>query len=238
MKITKIICFFLFIFLMVGCENVIAPTETYKLTIIDEQDFIYDKPKQDEIASGTKITLHANPIMDADLIMFIDGDYYATQKDIETKKGYIWEYSFIMPTKDVTIEFSTDPFHIDKYYYFSDVFKWVKSLNEDTLKAIEVEDGYIGVNPNISPTIRYSEELEDIRYNIKVLNEEPLIKLDDNEIIDGGSYRKIKYITFSGNEYILTISNGRILWESFSSYKYFRFYRTQPNYPDIISDNK
>ena len=45
-------------------------------------------------------------------------------------------------------------------------------LNETTLKAIEIEDGYIGVDPNDpnnAPMIRYSEKIEDINYNLHFL---------------------------------------------------------------------
>lgn len=58
---------------------------------------------------------------------------------IETDDGYIWEYSFVMPTGEDILQFSTDPFHADKYYYyFVDIFNWVSLLNETTLKAIEI----------------------------------------------------------------------------------------------------
>ena len=221
----------------------IQPTEIFKLNIIDSNNFIYDKPEEQcsYFAPGTIIKLHSYPIMDVDLIMYVNGEFHSKQTSIETDDGYIWEYSFVMPTGEAILEFSTDPFHADKYYYyFADIFNWVSLLNETTLKAIEIEDGYIGVDPNDpnnAPIIRYSEKIEDINYNLHFLENEPLVKMHNYEPVAGGWYRKVKYITFEGQEYMLEISNGIVFWNDFSSYEYFRFDRTPTNYPDIITES-
>lgn len=85
--------------------------------------------------------------------------------------------------------------------------------------------------------IRYSEKIEDINYNLHFLENEPLVKMHNYEPVDGGWYRKVKYITFEGQEYILEISNGMVFWNDFSSYEYFRFDRTPTNFPDIITES-
>lgn len=174
-------------------------------------------------------------------MMYVNGEFHSKQTSIETDDGYIWEYSFVMPTGEAILQFSTDPFHADKYYYyFVDIFNWVSLLNETTLKAIEIEDGYIGVDPNDpnnAPMIRYSEKIEDINYNLHFLENELLVKMHNYEPVDGGWYRKVKYITFEGQEYILEISNGMVFWNDFSSYEYFRFDRTPTNFPDIITES-
>ena len=51
----------------------IPPTGLFKLTIIDENDYIYDKPEQQYFTPFTEIKLHSYPIMDADLVMYVDG---------------------------------------------------------------------------------------------------------------------------------------------------------------------
>jgi len=91
---------------MTSCSN----KETYKLTIIDSNNFIYDKPKEQYsyFASGDEIKLHSYPIMDADLVMYVDGEFYSKQKDIETDDGYIWEYTFTMPIGEATLEFKVE----------------------------------------------------------------------------------------------------------------------------------
>ena len=86
----------------------IPPTGQFKLTIIDEHDCIYDKPEQQYFTPFTEIKLHSYPIMDADLVMYVDGEFYSKQKDIETDDGYIWEYTFIMPIDEATLEFKVE----------------------------------------------------------------------------------------------------------------------------------
>ena len=86
----------------------IPPTGLFKLTIIDEHDYIYDKPEQQYFTPFTEIKLHSYPIMDADLVMYVDGEFYSKQKDIETDDGYIWEYTFTMPVDKATLEFKAE----------------------------------------------------------------------------------------------------------------------------------
>ena len=86
----------------------IPPTGLFKLTIIDEHDYIYDKPEQQRFTPFSEIKLHSYPIMDADLVMYVNGEFYSKQKDIETDKGYIWEYTFTMPVDKATLEFKAE----------------------------------------------------------------------------------------------------------------------------------
>lgn len=86
----------------------IPPTGLFKLTIIDEHDYIYDKPKQQRFTPFSEIKLHSYPIMDADLVMYVDGEFYSKQTSIETDKGYIWEYTFTMPIGEATLEFKVE----------------------------------------------------------------------------------------------------------------------------------
>lgn len=88
-------------------ENIV-PTGQFKLTIIDEHGCIYDKPEQQYFTPFTEIKLHSYPIMDADLVMYVDGEFYSKQKDIETDDGYIWEYTFTMPIDEATLEFKVE----------------------------------------------------------------------------------------------------------------------------------
>ena len=86
----------------------IPPTGLFKLTIIDEHDYIYDKPEQQRFTPFSEIKLHSYPIMDVDLVMYVDGEFYSKQTSIETDKGYIWEYTFTMPIGEATLEFKVE----------------------------------------------------------------------------------------------------------------------------------
>ena len=105
-NIKKILCFLLLLLMipLTGCD----PTGQFKLTIIDEHGYIYDKPEQQYFTPFTEIKLHSYPIMDADLVMYVDGEFYSKQKDIETDDGYIWEYTFTMPIDEATLEFKVE----------------------------------------------------------------------------------------------------------------------------------
>ena len=83
------------------------PNGTYKLNIIDEYDFIINKPKKYDsyFNPNTEIVLYAYPIMDADLAMYVDGEFYSIQKSVLVGEKYLWEYHFIMPNSETMIEF-------------------------------------------------------------------------------------------------------------------------------------
>lgn len=54
-----------------------TPTGTFKLNIIDEQNYIYDKPEKTTMfAPGTTILFHSLPIMDADLVIYVNDAYF------------------------------------------------------------------------------------------------------------------------------------------------------------------
>lgn len=77
----------------------------YKVTIVDKNNRFFDKPTEGYFEEGTIITLHCRPIMDADLVMYINGERVATQYVIDSEDGYLWEYSFVVPAEDVTVTF-------------------------------------------------------------------------------------------------------------------------------------
>ena len=97
-------------FAFIGLINskLIPPTGQFKLAIIDEHDYVYDKPEQQCFTPFTEIKLHSYPIMDADLVMYVDGEFYSKQTSIETDKGYIWEYTFTMLIDEATLEFKVE----------------------------------------------------------------------------------------------------------------------------------
>ena len=78
----------------------------YKVTIVDKYNEFFDKPTGEYFEEGTVITMHCYPIMDADLVMYINGERVGIQNAVEGADGYyIWEYSFVVPAEDITITF-------------------------------------------------------------------------------------------------------------------------------------
>ena len=64
----------------------IPPTGLFKLTIIDEHDYIYDKPEQQRFTPFSEIKLHSYPIMDADLVMYVDGVFIQNKQVLKQIK--------------------------------------------------------------------------------------------------------------------------------------------------------
>ena len=81
----------------------------YKVTIVENRyDKFFDKPTGEYFEAGTVITIHCYPIMDADLIMYINGKRIGIQHSVEGEDGYyIWEYSFTVPEEDIVVTFET-----------------------------------------------------------------------------------------------------------------------------------
>ncbi len=77
----------------------------YSLKIVDDNEFIYDKPVDEYFQSGKVLKFQSNVIYDADLGMYVNGQLSSIQKAVETENGYIWEYTFEMIPEDVVIEF-------------------------------------------------------------------------------------------------------------------------------------
>lgn len=82
-------------------------TNFYKVTIVDKYNEFIDKPNREYFVAGMVITIHCYPIMDADLVMYINGVRIGIQKTVKTNDGhYIWEYSFTVPEEDIVITFA------------------------------------------------------------------------------------------------------------------------------------
>lgn len=120
-----------------------------------------------------------------------------------------------------------------QYQTLKDLYDWVDLINGQTLKSVEIEDGISGVDPSIYvPTIRYSEKLEDIAYNLDILHNQSLIKVQFPEARGGSTYRTARYTLFDGNLYELHFSNEYIYSNNPSPINCFKLAK----YPDIISN--
>ena len=198
----------------------------------DEYSLTANKPSNSNISpdfpssgwykKGTKISYKVEIVTDVTFYSYLNNEILQCYKDDGVLGGYKY-YEFIMPEQGSTLTLTTDKYYVDREYHFNELFPWVSSLDEKNIKGIRIEDGYIGVNPETAtPTISYSEDKRDISYNLSVLNE-PLKKA--NYDVAGGSYRKV-YFILEESEYCISVNNGKILWNDFSSYQYFRFDRT------------
>lgn len=86
----------------------VSPTGTYKLDIVDDGNHIINKPTEANsyYAPGTLLEFYANPIMDADLVMYVNNELWKIQTAEKRDDEYVWVFSYVMPDHDVVIQFS------------------------------------------------------------------------------------------------------------------------------------
>lgn len=194
-----------------------------------------DLPKEGEYEEGNKFSFKVKIIQDHQYVPYLNDVALEPFKSDSIVDGFNY-YSFDMPAYDCTLNITDDPFFLDKSYSFSDIFTWVLEITEDSLKGVEIETGYVGVDKETNPpTIRYSEEQEDLAYNLDVLKTEKVVRLAGAELPEGGSYRTVTYKVKSGSSYSFTIQNGYILNSKDSVVSMFKFESNSPKYPDIMT---
>ena len=87
-----------------------APVGAWAIHIIDLENHIYDK---DQVGArlyypGLSISLHARPIMDVDLAMYVNGTYRCIQTEVTINNETVWEYNFtVEDSGEHTLEFKT-----------------------------------------------------------------------------------------------------------------------------------
>lgn len=187
-RIYIIIVILLLLLVAQSCLDV-TNNDKFKVTFIDEDNFIYDLPKENEsyYEAGSKIKVHSHVIYDVDLAMFVNGEFYSIQNDILTDDGFIWEFEFEMIPEEVVIEFKILSFSypsfyeyyqyclyglfkgIEIYYYkdLNDEYKFVMMSGTNRFKSVNEVQSLIdneSMNMNILKDI-ISYASEDVRNN-------------------------------------------------------------------------
>lgn len=232
-KIALALLIFILSVSLFSCERP-DTSPKYELTVIDEGNFIYDKASLSKTyASGTVLKFHAHVLTDVDLAMYVNGEFKSIQTGVQTQNGDIWEYVFEMPKCDAVIKFEIAP---ESVYLVYSLYPLAAELNEETLKGVRVEKGYIGVDPESSkPTINYSEDSRDIANNLSIIREIESINLYEYDYyICGGWYRKIKYFMTENREFELCICNGYLFVNDGDKATYYRFENMPSAYPDAL----
>ena len=199
--------------------------ESHRLTIIDTGNFIFDKPYRQSFAKGKEIVLHSHVICDVDLGMYVDGKLVSVGTSIQTEDGFIWEYRFVMPDHDVTLEFKIAP--SNPYINLTDVFPEAANFGAENVDSVRFEKGYVGVAPGSLIDIEYVTKAEDIVGALQALDAQ-LVEVDSLFAqVCGGWYNKITFCSARGS-FDLTISNGYVQKNG----KYYRFIGSyeQPQY--------
>ena len=207
------------IFGMVSCDNIdntSMPTTSeeqvvskyYKLNVIDEGGWlIYDRDDVYEVEDIIKFHTYVHPIK---IDMYIDGEFYSsgTRVSINENDDYI-EYRYVMPAKEVTVEFKTD---LISYSSLLRLYPWLGKLQYRETKELVIEQGHLGVNndePQVT-SIKSSSDISRIKeelYDMDVCNVDPNSPLCAP--VEGGNYIRYTFITET-ETHIMYIENRRL----------------------------
>lgn len=87
----------------------VAETGQFNVTISDKHNFIIDELSSDSgrYTPGKILEFYSYPIMDVDLAMYVNDEFYSIQDTIIVDDHYMWKYTFVMTPYDVIIKFKT-----------------------------------------------------------------------------------------------------------------------------------
>ena len=206
----------------------IEPTGLVHLDVKGTTDLIIGDLKTGDYAPGTKFTFKIQSVTDVTFYPYLNNQRL---RHISVDENDNAQYEFEMPGNGSELAISGDPFYLDKNYTISEIFAYYNLTAENVTKVI-LKSGAIGTYNN-TPTILESTDPSDISYNLNVFNNEPFRKLEQTVERNGGSYVSLSFVT---NEYTtdsITISNGEVCYQDFSTSQYFTYANESPNRPKI-----
>lgn len=185
----------------------VTPIKTYKLHIIDDNDYVINKPKEYEsyFAPFTELVFYTRPIMDADIAMYVNGKFCSIQKTVIFKEEFLWEFYFRMPFEETVIEFKV----LDEKYINLQELLDIPKINSSNVVKVRYEQGHIGVAPGSLTDIMYSTNQEDINMVLSLLEIPVYEDITNNWQITGGGYTIYSIFT-NDKRYDIEISNNYV----------------------------
>ena len=207
----------------------IIPTGQYELSLVDNGNDIIDELSHDEgmYTPGTMLEFYSHPIMDVDLAMYVNDEFYAIQDTIRVNDEYMWKYTFVMPAKDIVIEFKTISIE------YTDVRNAmnIPALSISDITKVRKETGAIGVAPGRFVNITYSADIEDKNMLLSLLEMPVYEDVTNNWQVTGGGYSLYSIFT-NDQRYDIEITNGYISinqkhYKFLGEYVYFEYPSSQ-----------
>lgn len=186
----------------------IIPTGQYELSLVDKGNDIIDELSHDAgmYTPGTMLEFYSHPIMDVDLAMYVNDEFYKIQDTIRVNDEYMWKYTFVMPAKDIVIEFKTISI---EYTTVRNVLN-IPDLSINDIDEVRYEHGYIGVAPGRLTNISYSNDMEDKNMLLSLLDMPVYEDITNNWQVPGGGYSLYSIFTTSNERYDVEITNDYI----------------------------
>ena len=185
----------------------IIPTGQYELSLVDKGNDIIDELSHDAgmYTPGTMLEFYSHPIMDVDLAMYVNDEFYTIQDTIRVNDEYMWKYTFVMPAKDIVIEFKT----ISIEYTTVRNAMNIPDLSINDIDEVRYEHGYIGVAPGRLTNISYSNDMEDKNMLLSLLDMPVYEDITNNWQVTGGGYSLYSILT-NDQRYDIEITNDYI----------------------------
>ena len=155
--------------------------------------------------AGTLLEFYAYPIMDADLAMYVNGEFHQIQDTIKIDGEYRWRYSLVLPFEDIVIEFKT----VGIEYSDVQTILNIPNLTLEDVVEVRYEHGYIGVAPGSFTNIAYSTDMEDRSGVLSILEMTVYEDLSNNWQVCGGGYTLYTIFT-NDKRYDIEITNDYI----------------------------
>ena len=155
--------------------------------------------------AGTTLEIYSHPLMDADLAMYVNGEFHQIQDTVKIDGEYRWRYSLVLPYEDIVIEFKT----VGIEYSDVQTILNIPNLTLEDIVEVRYEHGYIGVAPGRLTNILYSTDMEDRSSVLSILEMTVYEDLSNNWQVCGGGYTL--YTMFTNDErYDIEITNDYI----------------------------
>ncbi len=217
-KLAKYLLFLLVMFATTSCgyQQDINSIDAFKLEIIDEDNHIINKSLaiDTRYAPGTLLKFYANPITNANLLMYENNQFFDKQHTIQQEDECLWLFSYVMPAYDVVLKFEVETI---EYLTLKNVLN-IPSISSENIVKVRKEKGYIGVAPGSLTNIEYSTDVDDINNVLSIL-EMPVYEETTNIWqITGGGYNCYSIIT-NQEKHDIYISNGYI----YANEKHYKF---------------
>ena len=181
----------------------------YMLSVVNGGGWlVYERDDVYEEGDIIKFHTYVHPIP---IDMYVDGVFYSsgTRVSLNEYDDYI-EYRYVMPSRDVTVEFKSDLLSSSS---FLALYKWLGLVQYRDYQELIIERGPIGASSDVLPervSISYVGDIYDVREALKDM-EICEVSADSEyaENIEGGSFIRYTFVT-ADDEYEIYVENNRL----------------------------
>ncbi len=110
----------------------------YNLEVLGNDDYVINLPKNGKYKVGEIFKFKIERITDTDLCVFFNNEYIEAINGEDSNFNY---YEIKMPNVDSKLVVTSDRFYVNRGYAFSEIFYFLKDINEDDIISISILEG-------------------------------------------------------------------------------------------------